>query len=156
MTDHFCPCGSQRPYEDCCGPFHRGTTQPLTAEALMRSRYSAFVLHHAVYLVATLHPDRRSPNEIQTLRQSFDNTQWEGLIILHCEKGQQDDQEGIVEFVARYRNDGHPGTLHERSRFIKTGEQWLYVEGELKPSKTPGRNDPCWCGSGKKFKKCHG
>ena len=156
MTIASCPCGSQKPYADCCGPFHAGTGRPQTAAALMRSRYSAFALQLKDYLVTTLHPDKRRPDEAQALAQSFQNTEWLGLSIIQTGAGTEHDDKGTVEFVAYYRSGSQQGQLHERSRFVKKGEQWLYVDGDMLPAHTSGRNDPCWCGSGKKFKKCHG
>lgn len=85
--------------------------------------------------------------------------EWLGLDVLVCHAGGTDDTEGTVEFVARYSHEGRPGSLHEISHFHKENDQWLYVSGEF--PRTPqqvktGRNDPCPCGSGKKFKKCCG
>ncbi len=122
----------------------------------MRSRYSAFVRQQTDYLVNTLHPDKRHPHEAQALQRSFQDTQWQGLAIVHQEQGQASDTTGVVEFVATYRGPQGLGRLHERSRFVKEADQWLYLDGDIMQSPTPGRNEPCWCGSGKKFKKCHG
>ena len=156
MTNPMCPCGSQLQYVECCGRFHDGHAKPATAEALMRSRYAAFVRHRTDYLMNTLHPGRHRPDERMALEQSFRDTQWEGLVILQHTLGQPGDNSGTVEFIARYRSAGVSGQLHENSRFVKEGEQWLYVDGDMLQAPAPGRNDPCWCGSGKKFKKCHG
>ena len=97
-----------------------------TAEALMRSRYVAFVLGDANYLLATWHPANR-PRSLE-----FDVEQrWLGLRIKRTEKGLPGDDEGIVEFVARYKIQGRGYRLHEVSRFIRERGKWLYVEGEL-------------------------
>ena len=151
-----CPCGSQLPYENCCGPFHRGDAIAPTAEALMRSRYSAFALNNTDYLLKTLHPSKHKPNEAELLAQSFQDTEWTGLVILNRSAGTETDSAGTVEFVAHYRSGQRQASLHECSRFVKENQQWFYVDGDLKQARSPGRNDPCWCGSGKKFKKCHG
>lgn len=156
MNPARCPCGLPLPYEDCCGRFHRRQARPDTALALMRSRYSAFALGLADYLLATLHPDKHRADERAALEQHFRDTHWEGLnIVTHAAGTTQDDQ-GTVEFIAYFRNGERCGQLHERSRFVREKGQWLYVDGDMLPAMTPGRNDPCWCGSGKKFKKCHG
>ena len=165
-----CPCGSSHLYRQCCHPFHSGASLPPTAESLMRSRYSAFVLQQAAYLVKTHHSDdtRATSIKIQELEQSFKDQQWVGLMILKHSKGSEADETGQVEFSAFYQHPQEPSLqssslqpsslqqLHERSEFIKVEQQWLYVKGELLPPVKVGRNDPCICGSGKKFKKCHG
>lgn len=156
MTDFPCPCGQPFSYADCCGRYHHRQALPETAEQLMRSRYSAFALALADYLLATLHPARHGANEREALLNSFRNTRWEGLQIISTSAGCAGDTEGTVEFVAHFRQGSQVGQLHERSRFLRVDQQWLYVDGDMLPARLPGRNDPCWCGSGKKFKKCHG
>lgn len=127
----------------------------------MRSRYSAFATGNIDYLIDTLHPDKRQPQDRELLSGALHNTNWLGLQVRKCEKGLEEDKRGTVEFVATWSESGQSGFLHERSRFIKQEDRWYYVDGELfdtagKTIAKPGRNDPCWCGSGKKFKKCHG
>jgi len=156
MNDALCPCGSGLTYSACCARFHSGEETAPTAEALMRSRYSAFVRQDADYLLRTLHSAHREPNERENIRNSFDGMHWEGLSILSTKDGMPGDTHGEVEFVAQYRANGQPGRLHENSLFVKAQDQWFYTTGEIRKSPEPGRNDPCWCGSGKKFKKCHG
>ncbi len=117
----------------------------------MRSRYCAYVLKRSDYLAATWHPSTRPAS----LDVSSDDTAWQRLVIVDTEKGGIDDREGEVEFAAYFLG----GELHERSRFLKEAGQWLYVDGDILPPRTEvkvGRNDPCPCGSGKKFKKCCG
>jgi len=117
----------------------------------MRSRYSAYVLKRSDYLAATWHPSTRPAS----LDVSADDTQWQRLEIVATEKGGSGDNDGVVEFAAYYQG----GQLHERSRFLKEEGKWLYVDGDILPPVTEtkaGRNDPCPCGSGKKFKKCCG
>lgn len=116
MTDS-CPCDTGKSYDACCGRFHAGRKAP-TAVALMRSRYSAFVLKLDDYLLATWHPTTR-PAELIT-----DGTRWLGLTIVETVDGKAWDQQGIVEFVARFER----GELRERSRFVFE-ERWLYVDG---------------------------
>jgi SEC-C motif-containing protein len=124
----------------------------------MRSRYSAFASANIDYLLATLHPSQHQADERQALAQSIASSEWLSLTVLATEAGQAGDLEGVVEFAARYQQTGEQGVLHERSRFVFEHGRWFYVDGEFEPvpANKPGRNDPCWCGSGKKFKKCHG
>jgi SEC-C motif-containing protein len=120
-----CHCGSGRPYEACCGRLHSGAEIAPTAETLMRSRYSAYVLKLADYLLATWHPDTR-PVELDL---SADDTKWLGLEVK--KHAQQDDSHASVEFVARYRIAGKGHRLHELSRFVREDGRWYYVDGEL-------------------------
>lgn len=150
-----CPCGSGNSFEDCCQPYLSGRAQASTAEALMRSRYTAYSKGQIDYLIATHHPTRRRPNQRQVLVKSLGATTWEKLTILATHQGQAQDREGTVEFVAYYSTP-NPGQLHERSRFIKLKQCWFYLDGVQLPPRWPTRNQPCWCGSGKKYKVCHG
>lgn len=122
----LCPCGSARPFGDCCGPYLEGTALPQTAEQLMRSRYSAYSRGDADYLRASWHPATR--------HQDLDlapELRWLGLKILATTAGGPDDEQGVVEFIARYRSGGRAGRLHERSRFKRYRGQWCYVDGDL-------------------------
>lgn len=156
-----CPCQnaeqSPKTYSQCCQPLHLGTKTAVTPEQLMRSRYAAFSLGDAQYLDKTHHASQRSTDNT-TLATSLANTQWHGLIITSTKSGHK-PTEGYVEFIARYSENQQPGLLHEKSRFVKENEQWFYIDGEIVasgPTKLPSRNEPCWCNSGNKFKKCHG
>lgn len=151
----LCPCGSLKPYADCCEPYLQGKEPAPTAEALMRSRYTAYVKCNVEYLAATHHPSKRRMGDLDQLRQSCQTTTWQGLSILEVKQGQPTDETGTVEFVALYGTTA-VAQLHEKSRFVKHRGRWLYLDGDLLPPLTPKRNDPCWCGSGKKFKLCHG
>ena len=131
----------------------------MSAEALMRSRYSAFTKCAFDYLVATHHPDMRDELDEDALRAWAESAEWLGLEILSTEAGEPTDTGGFVEFVARYRTDGAKVEHRERSRFQQDGGVWYYVEGyDLPAPQTAkiGRNEPCPCGSGKKYKKCCG
>ncbi len=155
MSQPDCPCGSSKAYCDCCQVYLSGKATAPTAEKLMRSRYTAFCKGNIDYLIATLHPDKRKFDDRLQLTKSIDNTDWLGLKIIATNKGQPKDELGFVEFVAVYRVS-EPQQLHERSRFVKQGDRWFYVDGVFLPPIIPKRNEPCWCGSGKKYKKCHG
>ncbi|MBU0728747.1 MAG: SEC-C domain-containing protein [Proteobacteria bacterium] len=150
-----CPCSPDKKFNKCCGPFHKGAAAP-TAEKLMRSRYSAYVLKDYDYLNRTCHPDHQA--DAADFADQGDII-WKGLEIVDTEAGGEDDQDGIVEFVARYSLKGAEYRQHERSNFIRQDGQWIYLDGEfVKPapvhSEKVGRNEPCPCGSGKKHKKC--
>ena len=158
-----CPCGRGPALASCCGPYLKGAKRPPTAEDLMRSRYSAYVVQDVDYVMKT-----HSPETIDTVDRDgaaawSREAEWLGLEILSAERGTDGDEEGIVEFVARYNLDGELHTHHERSRFHRIDGAWMYLDGEMvKPEPvvrgTPkvGRNEPCPCGSGKKYKKCCG
>lgn len=147
-----CRCGSAKALADCCGPFLAGAAIPQSAVALMRSRYTAFCVKDAAYLLKTWHSRSRPAG----LDFSGDDTEWTGLAILRHEGGEAGDTEGRVEFAATYRQHGKTRRLHETSHFIRAAGEWRYVDGAIHPEAKPGRNDPCPCGSGKKFKKCCG
>lgn len=146
-----CPCGSSHSYQACCQPLHDDDLPASSAEQLMRSRYSAFFLGKVKYLIDTLHPDSRQLDDAKMLEQSIKETQWLGLrIIAHKTLSQT----ATVEFVGFYQ-DKPIGQLHERSRFVKHNDQWFYVDGEILSTIKLARNEQCFCGSGRKFKKCH-
>lgn len=117
-----CPCLSGEQYADCCGRFHRGDEAP-TAEQLMRSRYSAFVVRDAAYLLRTWHPDTR-PADLQ-LDPAME---WRRLDILSTSRGGPLDSEGTVEFKAHFRHDGERGAHHEKSRFLRVDRRWFYLD----------------------------
>lgn len=120
-----CPCGTPLTYEECCGRIHAGAVTAPTAEALMRSRYSAFATGDVDYLLHSWHPDTRP----RTL--TLDPAQeWLRLEILATTGGGLLHTEGTVEFRAHYRHTTHTGVLHELSRFTKTGGRWVYVDGD--------------------------
>ncbi|RMI44087.1 hypothetical protein EBO15_14310 [Actinomadura harenae] len=121
-----CPCGLGAAYRDCCGRFHRGEAAAGTAELLMRSRYSAFVKLDAGYLLRSWHPATR-PEGLE-----FEpGLRWEGLEIVRTVDGAVGDTRGVVEFRARYVQDGEPGELHEVSRFVRHDDAWVYVSGRI-------------------------
>ena len=160
MTDTDCPCGSSRSLAACCGPYLEGAPAP-TAEALMRSRYSAFVTGNIDHIERTLAPEARADFERAHIAEWAANSEWLGLEVRTTEAGGAGDDEGKVEFLAHFAFKGQRHTHHELSRFARRDGQWLYVDGDIvvpKPRTVTkiGRNDPCPCGSGKKYKKCCG
>lgn len=132
VTDNpACPCGSGQAYAVCCGAFIDNGELPATAEQLMRSRYSAYVLAREDYLLRTWHGSTR-PAQLDF--QEAGLVKWLGLKILRCEAGGVDDHDAAVEFVARYQVNGRAERLHEVSRFVRDAEQWLYVDGLIAPA----------------------
>ena len=123
-----CPCGSALPYGGCCSRWHRGEQhlQAPTAEALMRSRYSAYVLDLRDYLLATWHTSTRPAS----LAAPEPGLRWLGLEVRRHE--QQDETHASVEFIARSKLGGRAARLHELSRFVRDGGRWTYVAGDLR------------------------
>ena len=115
-----CPCGRGLPYRECCGPAHQGGA-PATAEALMRSRFSAFVLDDDAYVLRSWHPKTRPA----TLEPD-PHLRWVGLDIIETSGGAMFDAEGVVEFRAHFRDHGEHGDMVERSRFVRHDGQWVY------------------------------
>ena len=124
-TPH-CPCGSGKPLADCCAAFLAGTGNAPTAEALMRSRYCAYVLRREDYLLATWHATTR-PAELGLAHEA--PAKWLGLDVRRHE--QTDADHASVEFVARYKVNGRADRLHEISRFVREDGRWFYVDGEV-------------------------
>ncbi|QHM94732.1 MULTISPECIES: YchJ family protein [Kosakonia] len=147
-----CPCGSALEYSLCCQPYLSGAQLAPDPSRLMRSRYTAFVLHQSEYLVKTWHPSCGAEAFRQQIEAGFAATTWRGLTVFE-HAYDENDNEGFVSFVARFNEHGKDGAIIERSRFLKENGQWYYIDG-TRPQF--GRNDPCPCGSGKKFKKCCG
>lgn len=114
-ADQRCPCGSGHEYSTCCGPLHEGREIAATAEALMRSRYSAFALHNADYLFDTWDP-RTRPETVEL----GDGLTWLSLQVIEASTDQ-------VEFVARFRGPSGRGFVRERSQFVRSGERWFYL-----------------------------
>lgn len=148
----LCPCGSALEYSLCCHRYLSGAQVAPDPSHLMRSRYAAFVIKDADYLIKTWHPSCRAAEFKQDIVAGFANTVWLGLTVFETATG-VNDSEGYVSFVARFSENNTPGAIIERSRFLNESGQWYYIDG-TRPQF--GRNDPCPCGSGKKFKKCCG
>ncbi|HID46632.1 MAG TPA: YchJ family protein [Chromatiaceae bacterium] len=158
-----CPCGSGLEYAACCEPILSGTELAKTAEALMRARYSAYQKDMIAFLGESLHLSSRHDWDEAATRKWAEQSEWLGLEVRSTNRGGEDDEEGSVEFIATYKEDGLLKQHHEHSLFRKEGGRWYYVDGKLPTPETVkreapkvGRNDPCPCGSGKKYKKCCG
>jgi len=125
MANNKCACKSGLPYADCCAPYHEGALAP-TAEALMRSRYSAYALGLEAYLLATWHPETR-PSALNLAEDADRN--WLGLTIKRTEN--TGENAAIVEFVARYKDGGSKAVrLHEVSNFALL-DRWYYLNGKF-------------------------
>jgi SEC-C motif-containing protein len=122
--DVRCPCQSGDAYGTCCGPLHAGAAVAPTAERLMRSRYSAYVVGDRDYLLATWHPSTR-PAHLDLDA----HIRWFGLEILSRTRGGMLDTAGTVGFRASYRAGAETGDQSELSRFVRQGRQWFYVDG---------------------------
>ncbi|MFG0886067.1 YchJ family metal-binding protein [Vibrio sp. CJQ_6] len=152
-----CYCGSSAAYANCCQPIHQDHKHALTPEQLMRARYSAHVLGLVDFVVATYHPSCHAESQRDAIAESV-HSDWQRLDVISASAGSH-DQEGFVHFKAYLCDQQQELCLEERSRFLREEGLWYYVDGEF-PQQAPahkvGRNDPCPCGSGKKFKKCCG
>lgn len=156
-----CPCGSGEAYADCCETIIGGTRTAETAERLMRARYTAYTKAAIDFLFETTHPDHRKGYDHAGTREWAEKSEWLGLEINGIRQGGPDDSTGEVEFVARYREKGVQYQHHELGHFERKDGGWYFTSGEMvrpKPavSTKVGRNEPCPCGSGLKYKKCCG
>lgn len=170
-----CPCGSTQSLKECCEPFIQGAKLPATAEELMRSRYTAYTLVEIGYIKKTLAPESRKDFDEGETKRWAKEAKWKGLKILSTKKGQETDTKGVVEFSVAYELEDQDLQLHETSDFRKDPDGvWYFVDGDshvhpageeiehshasqapvIRTETKIGRNDPCPCGSGMKFKKC--
>ncbi len=158
-----CPCCSGLDYDACCGPLLAGETVPQTAEALMRSRFTAYVKGRVDHLTHSLHPEHRDDHDEEATRRWAARADWLNLQVVSVQGGGVGDDSGEVEFIATYREKGVIQHHHEIGSFSKQDGVWYFIDGKLVPAKTAthtgpkvGRNAPCPCGSGRKYKKCCG
>lgn len=161
MSDSPCPCCSNKSYATCCQPFLEGNQQATTAEALMRSRYTAYTKVAIDYIQATTHPMKRAQQNWAAAKSWAEQATWLGLKVVATKAGQTKDETGTVSFVAEYQQAGQLQRHEELSTFKKMNGSWYYWDGRA-PVKKPvvkrkiGRNAPCPCQSGKKYKQCCG
>lgn len=172
-----CPCGSRQEFSDCCEPFIKGAAIPDTAEKLMRSRYSAYTQADIDYIKRTSSSAAMKDFDEKGAREWAQTAEWRGLKILDVKDGGVNDKKGVVEFMATYAQDGKVLEHHETSVFKKNSKgHWQFEDGDshtheegqghhhhhgpvqpiVREGPKVGRNDPCPCGSGKKYKKCCG
>jgi SEC-C motif-containing protein len=163
MTENneTCPCGSGTSFVDCCEPIIKGTRESETAEELMRARYSAFVTHAIDFIVASTHSRTRDEIDMTFIREWSETSTWHGLEII--ETKEVNENKAFISFEAQFTQNGEDHRHREKSLFEREHGHWRFVTGEELKNPTvryetprPGRNDPCPCGSGKKYKKCHG
>ena len=158
-----CPCQSGKTYKKCCEPIISGGKHAETAEQLMRARYTAYTQVEMDFIEKTHDPKTRGTTDMQANREWAESTKWQGLEILETNQGGIDDETGTVEFKAKFETEEGLQDHHELSQFRKRDGKWFFFDAK-DPSKQPmvrqgakvGRNDPCPCGSGKKYKKCCG
>lgn len=158
-----CPCGSGKTFDECCAPVLAGTKKAATAEALMRARYTAYVVGAIDFIINTCKEGAGQGDIDRKATEDWSRkSTWHGLKILRTEKGGESDATGVVEFEADYTLNGRRDTHHETANFEKVSDSWLYTTGALKTvtvhreGRKIGRNEPCPCGSGKKYKNCCG
>jgi len=130
MIKNMCPCGSEKPYEACCEIYHKHHNAP-TCEALMRSRYSAFVFSLVDYLFETTHPSHRSKHLKEEIAFTCKGLAWTGLSVLETWQGGLSDKVGKVSFRATFVQEGREGVHVEHSRFKRFGKAWMYVDGKV-------------------------
>ncbi len=149
LQPNVCPCGSQQALAQCCGRLHAGGL-PSRASELMRSRYSAYALGLIDYLIATTLPAQQAELDRAGIEQWSRHSEWLGLEVESEEPG--DALHAHVTFTARWRDAGGEYAHRERSAFVHRDDRWYFIDPTA-PLKA-GRNDPCPCGNGGKFKKC--
>ena len=130
-TDFDCPCESGSEYKRCCFLLHVGKQVAVTAEGLMRSRYSAYALGIADYIVKTTHFKFRGKNLKENIEKWMSETKWTHLEILDTVDGLDNDEIGEVEFVAEFFLNGQSQILHERSNFVRYKGRWVYTDGKV-------------------------
>ncbi len=156
-----CPCGSNASYSDCCEPVIKGLRPAKTAEQLMRARYSAYTKIEMDFIYESIHPEHRQDYDPAGTKTWAESSEWIGLDIVDTVRGLENDSNGEVEFIARFKQDGTLHEHHENALFKKKDGLWFFTDGAMvKPKPIVvnkiGRNEPCPCGSGKKYKKCCG
>lgn len=157
-----CPCGSGKEFGVCCGPILAEPAAARTPEELMRARFTAHCRREYSFLVESTHPDHRDDVSEEEIARWASHILWTGLEVHSATPGATDD-EGRVAFTAYFTLKDTPQELKEDAEFIREGGRWFYVDGHVygqepyrREEPRVGRNEPCPCGSGKKFKKCCG
>ncbi|MDE7469056.1 MAG: SEC-C domain-containing protein, partial [Desulfovibrionaceae bacterium] len=161
-TSDPCPCESGLALGECCGKYFDGTFSPSTPEELLRSRYVAHVTHNHAYLIETTHSTYRDEESEADITKWIDQLEWKGFTILTSIGGKEKDTTASIAFIVHFLVNGIPREMKETAHFIKEDGKWFYTYGDVEGHITyrreqpkVGRNDPCACGSGKKYKKCH-
>ncbi|MDA3926431.1 MAG: YchJ family protein [Kiritimatiellae bacterium] len=156
-----CPCGSKLDFDQCCEPFLLDIKKPKTATQLMRSRYTAYAMGTVEFLFKTSSPKVKKEFDADSSRKWAESAKWTGIEVIKEIEGTAKDSKGTVEFIAHYTVNETDFNHHERADFAKIDGEWMFMDGKIfgpepKRREEPkiGRNDPCICGSGKKYKKC--
>lgn len=158
----LCPCGSNRELEECCRPIIKGSRRAQTAVELMKARYVAYTTGDVNFIISSHDPETRENVSKEATEEWSRSARWLGIEILSTIGGSPDDDDGVVEFVASFELEGKKINHHEKSYFKKINGNWFFVDGQIVPetyvrsAPKVGRNDPCPCGSGKKYKFCCG
>lgn len=162
-NDELCPCKSGKNFGDCCGAILAGKRKAATAVELMRARYTAYAVCDVDFLRRSSGPEVQRDFDEKTTREWSQSATWHGIEILATEKGGVDDEEGYVSFLAHYSSKDQACEHREDSYFKKIDGDWRFIDGQIQTNAPyrrdepkVGRNDPCPCGSGKKYKKCCG
>lgn len=162
MSNNNCPCLSGKLYSECCEPIITKQIQAKTPEALMRSRYSAYAKHEISWLRDSLEKSQQKDFDEKSVAEWSKNSEWIGIEIKQT-KTEEEKNIGWVEFIARFKQGNITRNHHELGEFHRVNGEWFFYDGRaVKPETVKkegpdtGRNDPCPCGSGKKFKKCCG
>jgi len=156
-----CPCGSGNTYAECCEQIISGAQPAQTAEQLMRARYSAYTFAEMDFIFESTHPEHRQGYDHAGTKEWAETAEWQGLEIIGSTRGGVDDSVGEVEFIARFIDKENSREHHEAGQFKRKDGHWYFTEGTMVRQKPitvnkVGRNDPCTCGSGLKYKKCCG
>lgn len=157
---NLCPCGSNKQFNECCELYLSKKQNAPTAEATMRARYSAFVVGDIDYIKSTFNPSELDQFVEEDVKRWSSESTWDGLVVKNIELGQESDNNGVVEFIAKYSVGGVQQEHHEVAQFEKIDGLWYFMDGKVVGSAVKrtapkvGRNEPCPCGSGKKYKKC--
>ncbi|SET46932.1 YchJ family protein [Thalassotalea agarivorans] len=154
-----CPCGSGETFEQCCQPIIIGNIIAQSPEALMRSRYSAYATQAVEYIYDTYASVSQQGLTLTSLREWAEQANWVKLEVVNAKSTNDTSLYPTVEFKAYFLLGDQLHLMHEVSNFIQEQDQWKYLDGKIIQDamlKRIKRNDPCPCGSGKKFKKCHG
>lgn len=160
-TQKLCPCGSNQSETQCCLPLIQGQSKAKTAEQLMRSRYTAFVRGDVDYILKTHHSKTIKDVDRAGIEEWSTKSEWLGLTVLETALGGEKDEQGTVTFHVQYKMDDKLNDHREHSLFEKENGEWKFLDAQAAKTGTIrreepklGRNDPCSCGSGKKFKRC--
>ncbi len=165
-TANLCPCGNPVSYSTCCEPIIKKSKKPETAEALLRARYTSFVKGEIDFIIKSHHTKTVGDINKEEVEDWSKNSEWLGLKILQKEAGEAQDSTGKIVFHAQFKENKPEAKVsdhYELAQFEKEAGEWKFLDAQglksgpfVREAPKTGRNDPCTCGSGKKFKKCCG